>query len=129
WMWDRWLRARFASHLIDLTASMGDQAAYATLTLRLIEHLVAELGSTHGQGRRLRPTTNASGEGQKDGKGVARLFEDENGMFEPGDSMLDDGAREVSLLHGRAENAKAPPYSAFTTAHDLVLHATELVDG
>jgi cobaltochelatase CobT len=130
WMWDRWLRARFSSHFMGLTASMGDQAAYATLTRRLIENLVTELGSTHGKGRRLRPTTNASGEGQKDGKGVARPFEDENGMFEPGDSVLiDDGVREVSLLHGRAENAKAPPYSAFTTAHDLVLHATELVDG
>ena len=130
WMWDRWLRARFASHLIALTASMGDQAAYAALTRGLIENLVAELGSTDGKGRRLQPTTDASGEGQKDGKGVARLFEDENGNFEPGSAvLLDEGARQVSLLHGRAETAKAPPYSAFTTAHDLVLHAAELVDG
>jgi cobaltochelatase CobT len=130
WMWDRWLRARFASHLMGLTASVGDQAAYAALVRRLIEDLVAELGSTYGKGPRLQPTTNASGEGQKDGKGVARLFEDENGMFEPGSAvLLDDGARDVSLLHGQAESTKAPPYSAFTTAHDLVLHATELVDG
>jgi cobaltochelatase CobT len=130
WMWDRWLRARFASHLIGLTASMADQAAYAALARQLIEDLVTELGSTGGKGHRLQPTTDASGEGQKDGKGVARPFEDENGNFEPGSSvLLEDGAREVSLLHGWTENAKAPPYSAFTTAHDLVLHATELVDG
>ena len=130
WMWDRWLRARFASHLIDLTASMRDQAAYAASARGLIENLVAELGSTHGKGHRLQPTTNAPGDGQEEGKGVARLFEDENGMFEPGDSvLLDDGVREASLLHGQAENAKVPPYSAFTTAHDLVLHGTELVDG
>jgi cobaltochelatase CobT len=130
WMWDRWLRARFASHLIGLTASMADQAAYAALARGLIEDLVAELGSTHGKGRRLQPSTNASGDGQKDGKGVAELFEDENGMFEPGGSvLLDDGTREVSLLHGRAENPKAPTYSVFTIAHDLVLHAAELADG
>jgi cobaltochelatase CobT len=128
WMWDQWLRARFTSHLIGLTASMGDQAAYAALARGLIEDLDAELGSTHGKGRRLQPTTDASGEGRKDGKGVARVFEDESGMFEPGDSvLLDDGAREV--LRGPAENAKAPAYSAFTTAHDLVLHASELADG
>ena len=128
WMWDQWLRARFASHLIGLTASMADQAAYAALTRRLIEDLVAELGSTDGKGRRLQPTSNTPGDEQKDGTGV-RLFEDENGTFQPGGAMLlDDNAREVSLLHGPAENARAPPYSAFTTAHDLVLHATELVD-
>ncbi len=129
WMWDRWLRARFASHLIGLTASMADQAAYAALARGLIENLVTELGSTYGKGRRLQPTSDGSGERPTDGSGVARLFEDENGIFEPGSAvLLDDGAREVSLLHARAENAKAPPYSAFTTAHDLVLHATELVD-
>jgi len=130
WMWDRWLRARFASHLIGLTASMGDQAAYAALTRGLIENLVTELGSADGKGHRLQPTTGGSGEAPTDGNGVTRPFEDENGMLEPGSAMLlDDGAREVSLLHGRVENAKALPYSAFTTAHDLVLHATELADG
>jgi cobaltochelatase CobT len=130
WMWDRWLRARFASHLIGLTANMGDQAAYAALARGLIENLVTELGSTDGKGRRLQPTTGASGEGPTDGNGVAQLFEDENGIFEPGSAvLLDDGAREVSLLHGQMEKAKAPPYSAFTIAHDLVLHATELADG
>jgi cobaltochelatase CobT len=130
WMWDRWLHVRFASHLIGLTASMGDQAAYAALARQLIENLVTELGSAHGKGHRLQPTTVVSGEGPQDGKGVAKLFEDENGMFEPGSAvLLDDGAREVSLLHGLVENTKAPPYSAFTTAHDLVLHAAELADG
>ena len=129
WMWDQWLRARFASHLIGLTASMADQAAYAALARGMIEDLVAELGSTDGKGRRLQPTSNTPGDEQKDGAGVARLFEDENGAFQPGGAMLlDDNAREMSVLHGPAENATAPPYSAFTTAHDLVLHATELVD-
>lgn len=131
WMWDRWLRVRFASHLIGLAASMGDQAAYAALAHGLIENLVAELGgATHGTRRRLQPTSNASDEGRQDRKGVAEPFEDEDSILEPGGSMLlDDGTREVSLPHGGAESAKAPPYSAFTTAHDLVLHATELTDG
>lgn len=130
WMWDRWLRARFASYFLALTASMGEQPAYAALTCQLIESLVAQLGSADAKGRRLQPTSDASGEGQRDGDGIARPFEDENGTFEPGDSLLlDDGAREASLLHGRIEHAKTLSYSAFTTAHDLVLHAAELVDG
>ena len=128
WMWDRWLRARFASHLAGLTASIADQAAYATLARRLIEDLVAELGSPHGKGHRLQPAADASGEGRKEGKGVARFFEDENGIFEPGSLVLDDGPRQESLLHGLPETAKAPPYSAFTTAHDQVIHATEFAD-
>lgn len=129
WMWDRWLRARFDSHLIGLSAGMADQAAYAALARGLIEGLVAELGATHGKERRLQPAAGASGDGQKDGRGVAGLFEDEGGMFEPGVAVLDGAMREVSLLHGGAENAKAHPYSVFSTAHDLVLHATELADG
>jgi cobaltochelatase CobT len=129
WMWDRWLRARFAPYFLRLAASVGDQAAYAVLSRRLIEGLVAELGSAHGKGRRLQPTDSSSGDGLQDGEGIARLLEEENGTFEPGTSvLLDDGVRETSLLHGRIE-AKTSPYAAFTTAHDLVLHATELVDG
>lgn len=129
WMWDRWLRARFGSHLIGLSASMADQAAYAALARGLIDGLAAELGPTHGKERRLQPTTGVSGDGQKDGKDVAELLADEDGVFEPGISVLDGGTREVSLLHGGAENAKTHPYSVFSTAHDLVLHATELADG
>ncbi|MEY9537959.1 cobaltochelatase CobT [Bradyrhizobium diazoefficiens] len=130
WMWDRWLRARFDSHLIGLSASMADQAAYAALARGLIEGLVTELGATDGKERRLQPTTSASGDQEKGGNGFDELFENEDGMLEPGGSvLLDDGTREISLLHGRPEDAKAPSYSAFTTAHDLVLHANALADG
>lgn len=127
WMWDRWLRARFASDLAGLTASIGDQVSYAALARSLIEKLVAELGSTHDRGSRLQPSTSAQGE-EKDGGDIAEPLEGENGIFEPGNSLLEGGTRGISLLHAHAENTKTPAYSVFTTTHDLVLHASELAD-
>jgi len=127
WMWDRWLRTRFASDLAALTASMGDQVSYAALARSLIEKLVAELGSTRDGGSRLQPSTNAQGE-EKDGEDIAEPPEGENAIFEPGNSLLDGGTRGLALLHDHAEITRTPAYSAFTTRHDLVLHASELAD-
>jgi len=130
WMWDQWIRARFSSHLMALEAELHDQAGYAALALRLIEDLVDELGSAEGKARKFQPTADSSGAGTEDGKGLDRLSEDEHGdIFQPGGSLLlDEGAKGLSVLLTQAEPPPAPPYAAFTTAHDLVLHATELLD-
>ena len=130
WMWDQWIRARFASHLMALEADIADQAGFAALSLRLLRDLVEELGSLEGKARRFQPTTDSSGLGTEEGKGSERLTEDEHGdVFEPGGSLLlDDGAHSLSRFVTQAEPPRAPPYKPFTTAHDLVIHASELAD-
>jgi cobaltochelatase CobT len=130
WMWDQWIRARFTSHLMALEASIDDQASYAALSLRLLDDLIAELGSAEGKARRFQPTSDSSGAGTEDGKGSQRLTEDEHGdIFEPGGSLLiDEGAKGLARLLTQDAPPPAPPYAAFTTAHDLVIHASELAD-
>jgi cobaltochelatase CobT len=130
WMWDRWLRARFSSHLIGLRASAGDQSAFAALSRNLIEGLIAELGSLEGRGRRFQPTANHSGAGPENGRESDRLTEDSQGdVFEPGGSLfLEGGADPLARLLVQEEPVKAPVYAPFTTAHDLVVRSTELVD-
>jgi len=130
WMWDQWLRARFSSHLIGLAACIDDQAGYGALARRLIEDVVAELGSAEGKARRFQPTTGKSHSGPEDGIGAQRLTEDDAGtVFEPGGSLLlDDAAEGLSRLLTQEVAAKAPAYAPFTTRHDLVLYASELAD-
>jgi cobaltochelatase CobT len=130
WMWDRWLRARFASHWVGLRASAGDQGAFAALSRNLIEGLIAELGSAEGRGRRFQPTANHSGSGQENGRDSERLTEDAQGdVFEPGGALfLDGGADPLARLLVQAEPPRAPAYAPFTTAHDLVIRSAELVD-
>jgi len=130
WMWDQWIRARFSSHLLGLRAGMADQADYAPLSRNLIEGLIEELGSAGGKERRFQPTTNRSGTGPEDGLGADRMQEDENGdVFEPGGPLLLDRAASAldRLLH-QAEAPPAPPYVAYTAAHDLVVRSVDLVD-
>jgi cobaltochelatase CobT len=94
WMWDQWLRARFASHLLGLRATVDDQPAFAALSLALIEAVIEELGSADGRARRFAPSADAPGAGPQDGRHDERRKEDEQGdLFEPGGSaLLDDGA-------------------------------------
>ena len=130
WMWDQWIRARFASYMMALEASISDQPGYAALSLRFIADLIGELGSADGKARRFQPTTDSSGTGTEEGRGTERLAEDEHGdVFEPGGALLlDEGARGLARLLTQDEPAAAPLYAAFTTAHDLVIHASELAD-
>jgi cobaltochelatase CobT len=130
WMWDRWLRARFSSHLMGLRASADDQASFAALSISLIEGLIEELGSSEGRERRFQPTADASGAGPQNGPDSAEMKEDEDGkVFEPGGSLfLDEGADPLARLLFQEEPPKAPPYAPYTTAHDLVVHSTKLID-
>ncbi|MGD9915513.1 MAG: hypothetical protein AB7S80_15655 [Rhizobiaceae bacterium] len=129
WMWDQWLRARFSSHLLALAAHVDDQAGFGALARRLIEDLVAELGSAEGKARRFEPSARQDG-GQQEGEGNQRLTEDETGsVFEPGGALLlDEAANALSRLLTQEAAPKPLPYKPFTTAHDLVLHASELAD-
>ena len=130
WMWDQWIRARFASHLIGLKSSMADQSAYAPLSRSLIEGLIEELGSAEGKERRFQPTANRSKAGPEEGLGIDRMQEDEKGdVFEPGGPLfLDDAASSLDRILHQTERPPAPAYAAYTTAHDLVVRSVDLVD-
>jgi cobaltochelatase CobT len=130
WMWDRWLRARFASHLMGLRANADDQASFAALSLNLIEGLIGELGSSEGRERRFQPTADASGAGPQNGPDGSEAREDEDGqIFEPGGSLfLDESADPLARLLRQEQSPKTPPYAPYTNAHDLVVHSTELID-
>ena len=130
WMWDRWLRARFSSHLVGLRASAGDQASFAALSIDLIESLIEELGSSEGRERRFQPTADAPGLGPQNGPDGAEMKEDEDGkVFEPGGSLfLDEGADPLARLLWQEKPPEASTYAPYTTKHDLVVHSTELID-
>lgn len=133
-MWDQWIRARFSENLDALRAAQFDQRFYASLALLLIGGLIAELGSGDGKKRRFQPTTNRPGseKGEDDeGDSIDRLKEDEAGeIFEPGGNILPDRFPQplVWAVAPEAEQKKNLPYKVYTTAHDIVICASELVE-
>ena len=110
--------------------SASDQAAFAALSRNFIAGLIEELGSIEGRERRFRPTADAPGPGPEDGRDRDRLTEDEHGdIFEPGGSVLPDaGADPLARLLYQERRPQAPAYAPFTTAHDLIIRSSELVD-
>jgi cobaltochelatase CobT len=127
WMWDRWIRAHYSSHLMALLSETANQAYYASLTRDLIGELLAELGSSDGKARRFQPTER-TGTDDAAGQAAESLVEDAAGaIFRPGGwlEMDVDAAVQVSR---QDPVAKPPPYAVFTTAHDLVLPSSDLAD-
>ena len=130
-MWDQWIRERFSEQLDALRLAQFDQKSYAPLSLRLIEALIKELGSAEGKKRRFQPTSRPGTEDSDDeGKSVDRLKEDELGeIFEPGGSILPERIMQPLVWTVEDEEQKKRlPYAIYSTAHDLVIHAADLLD-
>ena len=127
WMWDRWIRARFSSHLMALRAEMADQPSFAALVCDLISALIAELGSSEGRARRFQPTLREAGSNEATGEDAERMEEDPAGaIFRPGDQTALNVDAALPTLR-RDAVAKPPAYAVFTTAHDLIAQSTDLV--
>jgi cobaltochelatase CobT len=130
-MWDRWIRARFSEDLEALRRTRTQQDSYARRSLAFIGRLLSELGSDTGQERRFQPTGSARtkrDEGDEtEERTPERLAEDANGeVFEPGGSLfLADERHTVAATPDTAVGAA--PYAVFTTSHDAVVSAAELV--
>ena len=122
-MWDQWLRARFSGELDALRLAQHDQSAFAQHAIPFIRGLLNELGSGEGKKRRFTPTTKGN-----ERVLVDRLREDPLGdIFEPGGGLFLD-TKPKSLLPAAVPPEVPPPYAVFTTRHDRVARAADLVD-
>jgi cobaltochelatase CobT len=132
-MWDRWIRSRFAGDLAALRRTQMQQDSFAPLSLVFIRRLLTELGSNAGHERQFPPTGNARGprDDSEDTEGQVpeRLLEDASGeVFEPGGSLfLDDDRSAAAVPPDAGPDHAVAPYAIFTTAHDAVMSAVELV--
>ena len=122
-MWDQWIRARFASHLLGLKASIADQSGLRAAVPRLIEGLIAELGSLEGKERRFQPTTDRSGDRRR-GRPRRRAPEGGRGRATSSSPAVRcSSTRAPARWSGcspRPSRRRRPPYAAWTTAHDRV---------
>jgi cobaltochelatase CobT len=124
WMWNRWICDRFSSLLVQMRAEMADQAAFAALARHLVSGLIAELGSSEGMARRFEPTVD-SGSDPASAR-AERLKEDASGsIFRPADTIELEAEKPLQLFRCDPP-ANPPPYSVYTTAHDLVIRAADL---
>jgi len=128
WMWDRWLRARFADRFTALRAAIDDQRTYAVHSRGLVEAVRAEVSGALR--RRLSPSAGQAGENVEDASGNERRSEDEAGdILEPGGELpLDPGAHPREEVFSTETVVPPREYRIYTTAHDLVIDAAELID-
>jgi cobaltochelatase CobT len=133
-MWDSWIRARFTGQLKGLCAAQRDQTEFGRQALVFIRALLKELGSAEGRKRRFDPKvrpgpSDEAVEDPKDGVNIQRLREDPGGdVFEPGGELFLEGRQAKLAVDANANAGVVPPYRVFTTAHDRVAHAEDLVD-
>lgn len=124
WMWNRWILDRFSSPLTQMRAEMVDQAAFAALARDLVSGLIAELGSSDGMPRRFEPTADT---GSDETTGAAdRLKEAVDGPILRSADTIEVEAEKPLQFFRRDPAAEPPPYSVYTTAHDLVVRAVDL---
>lgn len=132
-MWNQWIRSRFSENLQSLCLAREDQTEYARLSLILIQNLLDQLGSDEGRKRRFTPTARIDAANEDDDsesrETLDRLREDPDGdIFEPGgDLFLADPPQSAVDLEAAASETP-PPYAVFTTAHDRVVRAADLID-
>ena len=124
WMWNRWILDRFSSPLTQMRTEIADQAAFATLARDLVSGLIAELGSSDGMPRRFEPTADT---GSDETTGAAdRLKEAVEGrIFRSADTTEVEAEKPLQFFR-RDPAVTPPPYSVYTTAHDLVVRAVDL---
>jgi cobaltochelatase CobT len=132
-MWDQWIRARFSENLDEMRGAQSDQTAYASLSLALIRGLIAELGSGEGKKRRFQPTNRSGIEklDEAEANSVERLKEEQGGeVLEPGGNILPESIPQPLILDTTEDRGRETylQYKSYTTAHDVVICASELVE-
>jgi len=133
-MWDQWLRSRFSNDLGGLQSTLGDQAAYSSLSLEWIGRLIEALGSDEGLKRRFTPTGRPpedAGEDEDSQEDLRskELREEPNGeVMNPGSELFLEDEHELAAAATHEPPAEPLSYTAFTTAHDLVARPADLVE-
>ena len=128
WMWHRWMHERLQRHIDALAQHMYDQQAYGEAARQFVQALYEALHG-RGEGPVRREIRNRTGGGPEEGElehGTALADDD---SFEPGPEALtgEDEAPPIWPLLEMTRSAARPAYRAFTTRHDQISRAADLV--
>lgn len=128
WMWDRWMHQRLARQLQALAGSVDDQRDYGGQALGFIEALYEALHG-RGEGPDRRQITNNAGEGLDEGDLQSGTTATDDDRFEPGPDtlLIDEDAPSIWPQVAAQAAAVRLPYTAYTTRHDQVARADDLV--
>lgn len=128
WMWERWMQQRLQLRIEALKASLSDQKAYGAAARAFISALYDALHG-RGEGPVRREISNRSGGGPEEGEFEHGSGQTDDDSFEPGPEAL-GGEEEPTLDWPLLDFARSPahkPYQAYTTRHDQVARAADLV--
>ena len=128
WMWDRWIRARFSSHLIALRSEMADQASYRLACARPHRRVARRTWLQRWAGRAGSSQPIERERDDATGRGAERPVDDVAGSIVRPGGLLEIDPEDAVQVSGKHPVAKPPPYAVFTTAHDLVAPSTDLAD-
>lgn len=123
-MWDRWLRERFQAHLDEMSSALADQRDFAQFAKAFLADLLTELPSAGERQRRaMTEKSGAAGEDEED----RQPSDDPTDapLFEPGEFEADSS--DTTQTMAQRQSTPAMPYRAFTTRHDQIVQASDLV--
>ncbi|WP_338720899.1 cobaltochelatase subunit CobT [Devosia sp. XK-2] len=127
WMWHRWMHERLQPRIDALVAQVEDQRAYAAAAGQFVAALYQALHG-RGEGPVRREISNRTG-GPQDGELEHGTAQTDDESFEPGPEAI--GGNDDSIpIWPMLELARAPahpPYRPYTTRHDRVVRAADLV--
>jgi cobaltochelatase CobT len=128
WMWNRWMHERLQRELDALRASIDDQRAYGAAAKAFVDALYSALQG-RGEGPMRREISNRAGGGPDEDDLEHGSSQTEDESFEPGPDALtaDEDALSIWPPLEMTRQARALPYRAYTTRHDQVARAEDLV--
>jgi cobaltochelatase CobT len=128
WMWHRWMHQRLSPQIDALVNSVEDQEIYGRAAQAFIDALYAALHG-RGEGPVRRELSNRAGGGPEEGDLEHGSSQTEEESFEPGPEALvsDEDAASIWPILDLPSVATRLPYHAYTTRHDQVARAEDLV--
>ena len=127
WMWDRWMHQRLDSQIAALAGSVEDQHSYQLAAKHFVDALYKALHG-RGEGPLRREISNRAG-GSEQGELDHGVSQTEDDRFEPGPEALvtDDDAAAIWTVLDLPTPPTRLPYGAYTTRHDQIARAEDLV--
>lgn len=128
WMWDRWMHQRLQPQIDALVDAIDDQAAFGKAARLYIEALYAALHG-RGEGPIRRDISSRAGGGPEEGDFDHGDIQTEEESFEPGPDALitNEDSGQIWPMVELPPVAKPLPYRPYTTRHDQVARAEDLV--
>lgn len=128
WMWDRWMRERLRPQIELLGSLIADQGGYGQAALGFIRALYEALHG-RGEGPKRRDISNRAGGGPDEDDLEHGMSQTEDESLEPGPEAIaaDDDAPSIWPVLETPRQIRPVPYRAYTTRHDQVARAEDLV--